>query len=218
MPPGGREGRRERRPPGGHLFIKSEKGRVRDAGQIRDAHFRASPLREALPYLSHRSPPPPSPTCILKPLVVLGLAQAASSRAKKLEPGVGERGGCKAPRLEDTIFAASPRAPRPSRTPPNLSNQTCGKAGPWLERASGRVPGGPAHRVGGPRGPAVPLLASLSEAWPNGGAPPRLRPGWAGRLGLRERGRGRASACCARARRARAPRPPTQATVPVPQP
>ena len=109
-----------------------------------------------------------------------------------------------------SLYSASPRAPRPSRTPPNLTNQTCGRAGPWLERASGRAPGGPAHRVGGPRGPATPLTASLSEAWPNGGAPPPLRPGWAGQLGLRERGRGRASACCARARRAGAPRPPTQ--------
>lgn len=183
------------------------------------SHFRASPLREALPYLSHRSPPPPSPTCILKPPCSPGIGPGRVLRAQKLEPGGwgGEEGawphGWTKPSLRHP-----PRAPRPSRTPPDRSNQTGGRAGPRLERASGRAPGGPSHRVGEPRGPAVPLLTSLSEAGSDCGAPPPLRPRWAGRLGLRERGRGRASACCARARRARAPRPPSQPPSPFPSP
>lgn len=112
-----REGGRELRPPGGHLFIKGETGRVRDAVRIRDAHFRATPLREALPYLSHRSSPPPSPTCILKPLVVLGLAQAASSGRRNLNRGCGEEESAR-PRGWKIPSSQSPRScPAPPAHP-----------------------------------------------------------------------------------------------------
>lgn len=107
-----REGGSCARPVGICLFRVRKGGRVRDAGWIRDAHFRASPLREALPYLSHRSPPPPSPTCILKPLVVLGLAQAASSGRRNLNRGLGGR------RVQGSAVGRYHLCSLPARAPP----------------------------------------------------------------------------------------------------
>lgn len=139
----GREGGSCARPVGICLFRVRKGGRVRDAGRIRDAHFRASPLREALPYLSHRSPPPPSPTCILKPLVVLGLAQAASSGRRNLNRGRGgEEGtrlrGWKIPSLQPP--RARPALPAHPRTCPirPVGGRDRGSNAPLAGRPAGR--------------------------------------------------------------------------------
>lgn len=90
-----------------------------------------------------------------------------------------------------------------------------GSKAPLAERrAGGRTDLG--HLRGRPclcQPPAFP-----SEVGPGLAAPPLPRPGWAGRLGLRELGWGRASSCFARARRARAQQPPTQQRSPLPSP
>lgn len=123
-------------------------------------------------------------------------------------PTVGRDHLCGIPRARP----APPAHPRSGPIRP-AGGREHGSNAPLAGRPAGRR-----TAEGKPRGPAVPRLTSLSEAGPHYGAPPPLRPGWAGRLGLRERGRGRASACCARAGRSRVPRPPTHPLSRFPSP
>lgn len=171
-------------------------GAAREPRKGLGAHFRASPLREALPYLSHRLPPR-SRTCILKAPCSPGIGGGRVLRAQKLERPRGEGwqpGGWTVPSPW-----RPPRAPRPSHTPPERSNQT-GWGGGTASRArlwqgAGRAG---ARRRGGRGGPAAPppTLSFPRRRGPTA-APRPSPPGVGGAAGAPELGRGRASACFA---------------------
>ena len=136
-----REGEAEL-PSASRAFVYLGRGRPgggRGLGRGLGAHFRASPLRKALPYLSHRSPPR-SRTCILKAPCSPGIGRGRVLRAQKLEPPGGE-GGVEAGWLDCTISSASPAcAPPLPHTPtrehvlrPQLSSER-------LQDAAGSFP------------------------------------------------------------------------------
>ena len=180
-------------------------GAAREPRKGLGAHFRASPLREALPYLSHRLPPR-SRTCILKAPCSPGIGGGRVLRAQKLERPRGEGwqpGGWTVP---------SPWRPPPPTHPRRGPIRRAGGAGPRLERASGKAPGGRAHGVGEDVGGRPPLRPP--SLFLGGGARPRRpappRPEWAGRLGLRSWAGGGPPPALPEPEERPARRPPTQ--------
>lgn len=158
---------------GSRVFVYLGRGRGSGGsrpGRGLGVHFRASPLRKALPYLSHR-PPPCSRTCILKAPCSPGIGQGRVLRAQKLEP---PGGGLEAGWLDCTISSASPAcAPPLPHTPREAQSdgreggtaarmrlwQGAGRAGArrWGTSGAGRAsarPLAPPRRRSRPRRPA----------------------------------------------------------------